>query len=81
MGRRRRCTFRIRSTMALIPLTFLGRFYRSRRRDWCLRMGPTGWSDLGHPERVMAVLRAAGLEPWWVKKWTALTRDLPTEFV
>jgi mannose-1-phosphate guanylyltransferase len=28
-----------------------------------------GWSDLGHPERVMAVLLAAGLEPWWMKEW------------
>jgi mannose-1-phosphate guanylyltransferase len=37
-----------------------------------LRMSDTGWSDLGHPERVMAVLREAGLEPWWMKKWNTL---------
>jgi len=36
-----------------------------------LGMDRTGWSDLGHPERVMAVLQAAGLEPWWMKKWIA----------
>jgi mannose-1-phosphate guanylyltransferase len=41
-----------------------------------LRMADTGWSDLGHPERVMAVLQAARLEPWWMKKWKAPERDL-----
>ena len=41
-----------------------------------LRMANTGWSDLGHPERVMAALQAAGLEPWWMKKWKAPERDL-----
>jgi mannose-1-phosphate guanylyltransferase len=44
-----------------------------------LRMGRTGWSDLGHPERVMAVLQAAGLEPWWMKKWKAPGRYRATE--
>ena len=39
------------------------------RRLVTLRMGLTGWSDLGHPERAMAVLQAAGLEPWWMKEW------------
>ncbi|HEX4133952.1 MAG TPA: sugar phosphate nucleotidyltransferase [Bryobacteraceae bacterium] len=34
-----------------------------------LRMANTGWSDLGHPERVLAMLQAAGLEPWWMKRW------------
>jgi len=34
-----------------------------------LRMADTGWSDLGHPERVLTVLQAAGLEPWWIKRW------------
>jgi len=43
-----------------------------------LRMADTGWSDLGHPERVMAVLQAARLEPWWMKKWKAPERDLAT---
>lgn len=33
------------------------------------RMGGTGWSDLGHPERVMAVLREACVEPPWMKEW------------
>jgi len=41
------------------------------RRLVALRMGLTGWSDLGHPERVMAVLQAAGLELWWMKEWQA----------
>jgi mannose-1-phosphate guanylyltransferase len=44
------------------------------KRLVALRMGRTGWSDLGHPERVMAVLQAAGLEPWWMKEWQALRR-------
>jgi len=42
-----------------------------------LRMGRTGWSDLGHPERVVGVLQAAGLEPWWLKEWQA-PRRLPS---
>jgi mannose-1-phosphate guanylyltransferase len=40
------------------------------RRLVALRMSNTGWSDLGHPERVIAALREAGLEPRWMKKWT-----------
>jgi mannose-1-phosphate guanylyltransferase len=44
------------------------------RRLVALRLGRTGWSDLGHPERVMAVLQAAGLEPWWMKDWQAPRR-------
>ena len=39
-----------------------------------LRLGRTDWSDLGHPERVMAVLHAAGLEPWWMKEWQVRRR-------
>ena len=42
-----------------------------------LRMGCTGWSDLGHPERVVDVLRAAGLEPWWLREWQT-PRRLPS---
>ncbi len=34
-----------------------------------LRMAHTGWSDLGHPDRVVAVLRETGLEPWWMQAW------------
>jgi mannose-1-phosphate guanylyltransferase len=44
------------------------------RRLVALRLGRTGWSDLGHPERVMAVLEKAGLEPWWMKEWQAPRR-------
>jgi mannose-1-phosphate guanylyltransferase len=36
-----------------------------------LRLGHAGWCDLGHPERVMEVLRITGLEPWWMKEWLA----------
>ncbi len=32
-----------------------------------LRMERTGWSDLGRAERVMALLVANGLEPWWMR--------------
>jgi len=32
----------------------------------CVRAFP-GWNDLGHPERAVAVLEAAGLEPVWMK--------------
>jgi hypothetical protein len=39
------------------------------KRLVALEMGRAGWSDLGHPERVMAVLQTAGLEPWWMKQW------------
>ncbi len=34
-----------------------------------LPLDHAGWSDLGHPERVLAVLRAARMEPWWIKEW------------
>jgi mannose-1-phosphate guanylyltransferase len=30
-----------------------------------LRVGDIGWSDLGTPERVRAVLARSGLTPWW----------------
>ncbi len=46
------------------------------RRLIVLRMVPTGWSDLGHPERVLAALRAAGLQPPWMKRWKALTHSV-----
>ena len=46
------------------------------RRLIALRLGRAGWSDLGHPERVVAVLKAAGKEPWWMKDWQA-PRRLP----
>ncbi len=34
-----------------------------------------GWSDLGHPDRVLAVLEARGLTPWWKEKWEASRRQ------
>jgi mannose-1-phosphate guanylyltransferase len=44
------------------------------KRLVALRLGHTRWNDLGHPERVMAVLQATGLEPWWMKEWQAPRR-------
>jgi mannose-1-phosphate guanylyltransferase len=44
------------------------------RRLVAMQLGRAGWSDLGNPERVMAVLQAAGLEPWWMKEWQAPRR-------
>jgi len=38
------------------------------------------WNDLGRPERVMDVLSASGLKPWWMKEWHALKRP-PGTFV
>jgi mannose-1-phosphate guanylyltransferase len=46
-----------------------------------LRMGGTGWSDLGHPRRVLTALQAAGLEPWWMKRWKTLESGLMKEAV
>lgn len=40
-----------------------------------LRMDRTGWNDLGHPARVVAVLHAAGMEPCWMKEWQAALRQ------
>jgi mannose-1-phosphate guanylyltransferase len=34
-----------------------------------LRQGLSGWNDLGHPERAVAVLQAAGLVPLWMREW------------
>jgi mannose-1-phosphate guanylyltransferase len=46
-----------------------------------LRMTGTGWSDLGHPERVLTVLQVAGLDPWWMKRWKTSEWSLVTEAV
>jgi hypothetical protein len=48
-------------------------------RMLALRMAGTGWSDLGHPERVLTVLQAAGLAPWWMKRWETSQWDLVTK--
>ena len=44
------------------------------RRLIALRLDYVDWNDLGHPERVMAVLQATGLKPWWMKEWQASRR-------
>jgi len=36
-----------------------------------LRMDFVGWNDLGHPERVMDVLRSVGFTPSWMREWQA----------
>jgi mannose-1-phosphate guanylyltransferase len=36
-----------------------------------LKLGHAGWSDLGHPERVITVLQTAGVDPWWMQEWQA----------
>ncbi len=46
-----------------------------------LRMAGTGWSDLGNPERVMTVLQATGVEPWWMEKWKTSTWGLVADAV
>jgi len=46
-----------------------------------LRMAGTGWSDLGRPERVLAVSKEAGLEPSWMKRWKTSEWGLMTEAV
>jgi mannose-1-phosphate guanylyltransferase len=38
------------------------------------RMDNVEWNDLGHPERVIDVLQAAGLKPWWLREWRAAKR-------
>jgi hypothetical protein len=48
-------------------------------RMLALRMVGTGWSDLGHPERVLTVLQVAGLDPWWMKRWVTSQWDLVTK--
>lgn len=44
------------------------------RRLIALPIRQAGWSDLGHPERVIAVLEAGGFTPWWKNEWEALRR-------
>jgi len=34
-----------------------------------LRAQDLGWSDLGHPERVVSVLESSTLKPRWLKEW------------
>jgi mannose-1-phosphate guanylyltransferase len=34
-----------------------------------LRVRDFGWSDLGHPGRVLAAVEEDGSKPWWVKAW------------
>jgi mannose-1-phosphate guanylyltransferase len=34
-----------------------------------LRVRNLGWSDLGHPGRVLAVLEESGVKPGWMREW------------
>jgi len=45
------------------------------KRLVALKLSQVDWSDLGHPERVMAVLQVPGLQPWWMKEWKSLIRS------
>ena len=44
------------------------------KRLIALKLGQVDWSDLGHPERVMAVVQAVGLEPWWINQCKSLAK-------
>jgi mannose-1-phosphate guanylyltransferase len=46
-----------------------------------MRIAGSGWSDLGHPERVLTVFQTAGLEPWWMKTWKTSEWSLVREAV
>ncbi len=37
-----------------------------------LRVRDLGWSDLGHPERVLAALEEASSQPWWTEEWKGM---------
>ena len=62
-----------------IPAWLYDRFYATdfsrdilslqAHRLIALKMEHNEWNDLGRPERVMDVLQAAGLRPWWMKEW------------
>lgn len=48
------------------------------KRLIALRMDEAaGWSDLGHPDRVMAILKARGLNPWWMNALTGPSSEGP----
>lgn len=49
------------------------------QRMLALRMIGTGWSDLGHPERVLTLIQVAGLDPWWTKRWETSQSGLVTK--
>jgi len=34
-----------------------------------LRVRDLGWSDLGHPERVLTALEEGSSQPWWLGEW------------
>jgi mannose-1-phosphate guanylyltransferase len=69
---------------AHIPAWLYDRFYAidfsrdilalQAQRLIALKMENTEWNDLGRPERVMDVLHAAGLKPWWMKEWQGARR-------
>jgi mannose-1-phosphate guanylyltransferase len=44
-----------------------------------LRIRNLGWSDLGHPERVLAVLEESSSKPWWMTKWEQAKRTAAIE--
>jgi mannose-1-phosphate guanylyltransferase len=38
------------------------------------RVSKLGWSDLRHPEHVIAAIRHNRTEPWWINEWESRTR-------
>ena len=76
LGRRGRLRFPPGFTTAFIPPIFRVRSCRIESDTACWRSGWATWSGTiwGNSERVMDVLDAAGLKPWWMKDWCALRR-------
>lgn len=59
-----------------LPASDLSRHVLSQAADSLvtLRMGQAGWSDLGEPERVLAMACASGAEPDWAWRWKRRNR-------
>ena len=57
-----------------IPSTDFSRRVLAVETDHLLvmRLKEVGWNDLGDPERVVAMARASGREPWWARAWDSL---------
>ncbi|HVW87311.1 MAG TPA: hypothetical protein VHB50_21640, partial [Bryobacteraceae bacterium] len=65
-----------------IPASDLSRHVLSKAANSLatLRMGQVGWSDLGDPERVLAMACAAGAEPDWAWRWKRRSRATGVPF-
>ncbi|HVY92619.1 MAG TPA: hypothetical protein VHA14_07720, partial [Bryobacteraceae bacterium] len=65
-----------------IPASDLSRHVLSKAANSLatLRMGQVGWSDLGDPERVLAMACGAGAEPDWAWRWKRRSRATGVPF-